>query len=293
MRTPLAILGLMIVVLGVLGFGAVFTVDERSQALVLQFGEHKRTITEPGLHFKLPLIQDVRYFDRRVLNLDPPSEEVLLSDQKRIVVDAYARYNIVDARQFYQAINNEAALRDRFGKTMNSTIRNVLGLHPLTDLLSSKRTEIMANIQARVASSAQEFGIKVIDLRIGRAELPEDISNTVYDRMRSEREREANLLRAEGEELKQRITANADRQRTVILAEANKQAQITIGEGEAERNRITSEAYGQSPEFFGFIRSMGAYREAIGEGTTMVLSPDSDFFRYLDSRTGAPRAPGQ
>lgn len=286
MKASLAAVGIVVVILGLVAYSSVFTVDQRQQAIVLQFGEPKRVIQDPGLQFKIPFIQDVRVFDKRVLNLDPPSEEVLLSDQKRILVDAYARYRITNPLQFYTAVNNEGALRDRFGKTMNSNVRNQLAQHPLTALLSEERAGIMATIQEEVKRSATSFGIQVVDLRIGRAELPEDISNNVYERMRSEREREANLLRAEGDELKQRITANADRQVTVTLAEANKQGQILIGEGDAERNRIVSEAYGQDIDFFRFVRSMNAYRESLGQGTTMVLTPDSDFFRFLGSRTG-------
>ncbi len=292
MRTSLAIIGLVVVVLGIFAFSALFTVDQRAQALVLQFGEPRRVIKEPGLNIKIPFIQEVVVFDKRILNLDPPSEEVILSDQKRINVDSYARYRIVDPLRFYQSMRDEASLRDRFGKTLNSNVRAVLGQQALPDLLSTKRGEIMARIQERAKSVATSFGIEVVDVRIGRAELPEDISKNVYDRMRSEREREANLLRAEGDELKQRITANADRQKTVLLAEANKQSEILIGEGEAERNRITAEAYGQDPAFFRFVRSMSAYRKSLTDGTTMVLSPDGDFFRYFNDKTGTlPLAP--
>jgi len=215
---------------------------------------------------------------------------VLLADQKRIIVDAYARYRIVDPLKFYQSMTNETNLRDRFGKTLNSNVRNALGQHELIDLLSAKRTTIMSSIQDQVKATATAFGIEVIDVRIGRTELPDEISANVYERMRSEREREANLLRAEGDELKQRITADADRQRVVILAEAQKEAQIEIGTGEAERNRITSEAYGQDPQFFAFVRSMQAYRRSLGgSDTTMVLSPDSDFFRFFGDRRGIGR----
>ena len=287
MKTPLAVVGLAVIALGFLAFSAVFTVDQKTQAIVLYFGNPVRIIQQPGLQFKLPLLENVVYFDKRILNLDPPSEEVLLADQKRINVDAYARYRIVDPLKFYQSMTNEANLRDRFGKTLNSNVRNALGLHELADLLSPQRTIIMGNIQDQVKATATAFGIEVIDVRIGRTELPDEISANVYQRMRSEREREANLLRAEGDELKQRITADADRQRVVILAEAQKQAQIEIGQGEAERNRVTAEAYGRDPQFFAFVRSMSAYRQSLsGPGTTMVLSPDSDFFRFFGDLHG-------
>lgn len=287
MKAPLAIGGIAIVLLGLLAFGTFFTVDQRSQAIVMSFGEPKRVIQEPGLHPKWPLIENVVYFDKRILNLDPPSEEMVLSDQKRINVDAYARYRIVDPLRFYQSMINETNLRDRFGRTLNSSVRNVLGQHDLADLLSPKRNAIIASIQGQVKSSAAAFGIEVVDIRIGRTELPVDTSASVYQRMRSEREQEANKLRAEGDELKQRVTADADRQRVVILAEAQKQAQIEIGIGEAERNRITAEAYGKDPQFFAFIRSMAAYRRSLGgPDTTMVLSPDSDFFRFFGDLRG-------
>lgn len=287
MKTPLAIGGLAIILLGLLAFGTFYTVDQRSQAIVMYFGRPERVIQEPGLHPKWPLIENVVYFDKRVLNLDPPSEEAVLADQKRINVDAYARYRIVDPLKFYQSMNNEANLRDRFGRTLNSSVRNVLGQHDLADLLSPKRTAIIASIQELTRATATAFGIEVIDVRIGRTELPADTSASVYQRMRSEREQEANKLRAEGDELKQRITADADRQRVVIMAEAQKQAQIEIGIGEAERNRITSEAFGKDPQFFAFVRSMAAYRRSLGgPDTTMVLSPDSDFFRFFGDLSG-------
>ncbi len=287
MKTPLALVGVAIVALGLLALGTFFTVDQRTQAIVVQFGNPVRVIQQPGLQLKWPLLQNVIYFDKRILNLDPPSEEMVLSDQKRINVDAYARYRIVDPLKFYQSMINETNLRDRFGRTLNSSVRNVLGQNDLADLLSPKRTAIIGSIQDQVKTTAIAFGIEVMDVRIGRTELPTDTSNSVYQRMRSEREQEANKLRAEGDELKQRITADADRQRVVILAEAQKQAQIEIGQGEADRNRITAEAYGRDPQFFAFVRSMAAYRRSLGgPDTTMILSPDSDFFRFFGDLKG-------
>ncbi len=287
-KMSLALIALAVFIAGLVAFGALFTVDQRVQAIVLQFGEPKRVIRDPGLNVKLPFVQNVLYYDKRVLDLDPPPEEVILSDQKRINVDAFARYRILDPLRFFQSVQDETRLRDRFGKTMNSSVRAQLGLHPLSDLLSPKRDDIMQNIQDQLKGPAKTFGIEVVDLRIGRTDLPEDISKNVYDRMRSEREREANLLRAEGEEIKQQVTSNADRQKTVILAEAERNAQVLRGEGDGERNRILGEAYGKDPEFFAFYRSMNAYRQALGaEDTTMVLSPDSDFFRFFGDISGA------
>jgi membrane protease subunit HflC len=285
-RGKLAVIGGVVVVLGLLASSSMFTVLQTAQAIVLQFGEPIRVIREPGLNFKVPLVQNVTYYDKRVLDLDPPAEQVILSDQKRINVDAYARYRITDPLRFFQTVQNEVVLRDRLGKTMNSGLRAVLGRHPLPDLLSAKRDDIMQQIQKRLEGTGQEFGIEIVDLRIGRTDLPEDISKNVYDRMQSEREREANLLRAEGDEAKQRITAEADRTRTVILAEADKKSNILRGSGDATRNQILSEAYGKAPDFFAFVRSMQAYRKSLGADTTMVLSPKSDFFRFFDRRSG-------
>ena len=286
-RMPLAIIGIVVIVLGVIAAGAVFTVDQREQVLVLQFGDPVRVIREPGLNFKIPFVQNVVHFDKRILDLDPDPEEVILSDQKRINVDAFARYRIVDPLRFLQSVNNESSLRDRLGRTLNSSVRQVMGRHALPDLLSLKRDDIMGNIKDSVNKAGEAFGIEVVDVRIGRTDLPEQIANNVFARMRSERERIANKLRAEGEEIKQTITATADRQRTVILAEASRQGQIQRGEGEGERNRILGEAFGKDIEFFKFYRRMIAYREALkGEDTTLVLSPDSDFLRFFNDLSG-------
>ena len=286
-RMPLAIIGIVVIVLGVVAASALFTVDQREQVIVLQFGEPVRVIREPGLNFKIPFVQNVVQFDKRILDLDPDPEEVILSDQKRINVDAFARYRIVDPLRFLQSVNNEASLRDRLGRTLNSSVREVMGRHALPDLLSPKRDDIMGNIKDNVNKAGKSFGIEVVDVRIGRTDLPEQIANNVFARMRSERERIANQLRAEGEEIKQTITSTADRQRTVILAEASRQGQIQRGEGEGERNRILGEAFGKDIEFFKFYRRMIAYREALkGEDTTLVLSPDSDFLRFFNDLSG-------
>lgn len=291
-RLHLIVLGVVAALLAIVASSALFTVDQRAQAIVLQLGEPKRLIRDPGINIKLPFIQNVIYYDKRILNLDPPTEEALMSDRKRINVDAFARYRIVDPLRFFQSAKTELEFRDRFGRTLNSSVRNELGLHPLSELLSEKRGEIMSRIQDRVNDVAKSFGVEVVDVRIGRTDLPEDISKNVYDRMRSEREREANLLRAEGDELKQKITADADRERTIILAEANRTSQILYGEGEGEKNRILGEAFGKDIEFFSFMRSLAAYREAMtDESTTMVLSPDSDFFRFFRDQKGGAKPP--
>ena len=290
-RTTLIVLAIVVVGGGILTSSSLFTVNQMAQAIVMQFGDPKRILRDPGLYVKIPFIQNVVYYDKRILDLDPPAEQVILADKKRINVDSYARYRIVDPLRFFQAVRTELRFRDRFGKILNSSVRNVLARHALIAVLSEKRDDIMGSIKSSVSAAAPNFGIEVIDVRIGRADLPEDISKNVFDRMRSEREREANLLRAEGDELKQKLTADADRQKTVIIAEANKQAQILMGEGDAGKNKILGDAFGQGPEFFAFIRSMEAYRGALGpEGTTLVLSPDSDFFRFFGDLTGRGNA---
>ncbi|MGE0746639.1 MAG: protease modulator HflC [Rhodospirillales bacterium] len=286
-RNRLTILGIVIIVLGILAFSSLFTVYQTQQALVLQFGEVKRPISEPGLKLKVPFIQNVVYYDRRVLDLEPPVETVILSDQKRLDVDSYIRYKIVDPLRFYQTMGSEEVARSRIGSLVNSGLRRVLGNAPLLEVLSDGRERIMASVLNDVQGEAKGFGIEMVDVRIRRADLPEQAAQAIYARMRSEREREAREARAQGFERGQQIRAGADRERTVLLAEARKQAEILRGEGEGEANRIWGEAFGQDPAFFQFYRSMQAYRESLGnDDTTMVLSPDSEFFRYFGSITG-------
>jgi membrane protease subunit HflC len=285
-RAKLAVLGIIVIVVGAIASGAFFRMHQAAQGIVMQFGDPRRVIDTPGLNFKIPFVQNVVYYDKRILNLDPPAAEMQLADKERIVVDAFARYRITDPLKFFQAIRTEAAFRDVFGRNLNAGVRNELGLHDLTALLSPERGSIMGKIQDRLNVTAKSFGIEVVDIRIVRTDLPKEISQNVYERMRSEREREANRMRAEGEEIKKTITSKADRERTVILAEARKDAQILIGTGDAERNRILGEAYGRDTGFFEFYRSMEAYREALKSDTTMVLSPQSDFFRYFGNLAG-------
>lgn len=282
-KSTLAILGIVVAVAAIVLNASLFTVHQTEQALVLQFGSPVRVETTPGLKFKVPFVQNVVRYDSRVLDLDPPSQQVPLRDQKRIIVDTYARYKIVDPLKFYQTVRGELGLRDRFGSILNSAVRDQLGEADLVDLLAESRGRVMEEITESVRRRADEFGIMVVDVRIGRTDLPQETSQSVYNRMRSSRIAQAAQLRAEGEELKAKIQAEADRDRTVILAEARKTGEILRGQGDAERNRILGEAYGANPEFFAFYRSMDAYRQALGGGTTtMVLSPDSDFFRYFD-----------
>ncbi len=290
-RAMLIGIGVVVAVVLIVRFNSLFTVRQSEQALVLQFGKIQRTVQEPGLHVKMPFVENVEYFDKRILDLDPPVQQVILSDQKRIDVDSFARYRIVDPAEFKRKAVTDANFRQVFGGRLNSAVRAEVAKVGLADMVAGKRAEVMRNIADLLKSQAAEFGIEVIDVRIGRTDLPDDISADLYNRMRSEREREANLLRAEGDELKATITANADRQRTVILAEATRKAQILRGEGDAARNITLGKAYETDPEFFAFYRSMEAYREALGDDdTTMVLSPNSEFFRFFGSISG--RAPG-
>jgi membrane protease subunit HflC len=290
-RGKLAIVGAIIIVIGIIANLSIFTVRETEQKLVLQFGEFKRAVQEPGIDFKWPW-QSAQSYEKRVLSVDPDAEEVLLSDQKRIVVDAFARYRIVDALKFFQTVRTEVTFQNRFGNILTSTVKEIVAQQALEDMLSEKRNEIMEIIRDSVAANTEGFGIEVVDIRIGRSELPEAVSQNVYDRMRTEREREANLLRAEGDENARRIRATADRQQVEIVAEAQREAQVLRGNGDATRNGILGEAYGKDPEFFEFFRSLEAYRETFKEGTRMVLSPNSDFFRYFGDVGGLPARRG-
>lgn len=287
MKNKLFVLGIVVVVLGIVAANALFTVQQTKQAIVLQFGEAKRVIKDPGLAFKIPVVQNVIFYDNRILDLDPPSFEVLLTDKKRIIVDAYARYRIVDPLAFFRRVTTEAILRDRFGKIINSSLRRVIATVSLRDLLSEKRNDIMGTIQAVVSESATSFGVEIVDIRIGRTELPTQTRQSVFDRMRTEREREARELRAEGGEEARKIRAKADLEKTVIIAEAERQAEILRGEGEGGRNKILGKAYGKDPAFFDFYKSLAEYRKnLVDTGTTMVLSPDSEFFRFFDNDAG-------
>lgn len=294
-RAKLAIIGGIIIVIGVLLNSGLFTVRETEQVLVLQLGKHERTVREPGLHFKLPLVQNIVAFDKRVLSVDPPAEEMLLSDQKRILVDAFARYRITDPLKFFQTVGDEQIFANRFGNILTSTVKEFVAQRELADLLSDQRNVIMESIRDGVANGTKGFGIEVVDIRIGRSELPEAVSQTVYERMRTERERQSSKLRAEGEENARRIRAEADRQQVEIVAEAEREAETLRGAGDANRNAILGESYGRDPEFFEFFRSLEAYKETFAdEGTTMVLSPNSDFFKYFgDLEGGRDRVSGR
>jgi len=272
----------IIIVLGAVAFFSIFIVKEINQAIVLQFGDPKRIISTPGINFKIPFIQNVVFLDKRILNLDAPPEEVIASDQKRLIVDAFARFQIVDPLKFYISVGNERVARSRLSTIINSRIRSVLGTQRLQTLLSADRTNQMALIQDGVNNEAEKFGIKIVDVRIKRADLPPANSEAIYRRMQTEREREAKEFRAKGAEMAITITSTADKEVTVILAEAEKQSEIMKGEGDGQRNKIFADAFGRDPEFFAFYRAMQAYEKAlIGGETSLILSPDSEFFKFF------------
>ena len=282
------IIVVLLLFIGFLTFtGAFFIVNETKQAIVLQFGDPRKVITEPGLQFKIPFIQDAVFLDSRLLNLDPQPEEMILSDQKRIIVDSFARYKIVNPLKFFQTVRNEATFSDRFGRIINASVRGVIAQYSLASLLSDERLNIMNEIQAQILGNEDSFGVEIIDIRIGRTDLTEQVSNNVYQRMRSEREKEANLLRAEGEELSKEIVASADRQQTVIIAEAERTSSILSGEGDAEKNTILADAYGLDEEFFDFLSTMQACRDTFGDTEmSMVIAPGQvceKFFGELKS----------
>lgn len=289
MNKPLIAGALALVALVVL-YSTFFTVSMTQQALVLQFGDPRQAVTEPGLHVKIPFIQNVIYLDKRILNLNSPTEEIIAEDQKRLVVDAFARYRIVDPLKFYQAINDPRLTDTRLRPIFVSALRNVLGGESLEALVRDDRSGLMQQIKRSFNRAAAGFGVEIVDVRIRRADLPDANSQAIYRRMQTEREREAAELRAQGQETAQRVSSRADRDVTVLLAEAERDAQILRGEGDATRNKVYAEAFGQDPEFFSFYRSMQAYETGLtGDNTTLVLSPASDFFRYFGDETGGAK----
>ena len=296
MNRTLAIFGVIVVVIGIVLSQSFFIVDETEQALVVRFGQPVREIREPGLNFKIPVAETTIYYERRALDVDPPRQQVILSDQKRLDVDSYARYKIIDPLQFFRAVRTEREASSRLSVVINSSLRQVLGNKTLIDVLSEQRGQIMTDIRAEVNDSAKRFGMELIEVRIRRADYPDATKQNIFDRMTSEREREAREFRAQGNEQAQKIRADADKQRTVIVAEAQKEAETLRGEGDGQAIKIYADAFGRDPEFFSFYRSMQAYRTMVNEGsgdTTMVLSPDSDFFRYFNSISGGVANPSQ
>jgi len=279
---------ILLIVIGILLNGALFIVDQTETALVLQFGKPVKVVANPGLEFKIPFVQNVVYFDKRLLDVEPPPEEVIASDQKRLVVDTYTRYRIVDPLLFYQTVGTEDSVRARLTAMVSSSLRQVVGKVPLSSLLSAQRADIMHLIRDDVHAAAKSFGIDVVDTRIRRADLPTQNSEAIYARMNSERQQQAALYRGEGQQAAQTVRANADREVTVILADAQRDAQQVRGEGDASATAIYAKAYGQDKNFYAFYRSLEAYRTALaGHNTTFLLSPDSSFFQFFNTPSGA------
>ena len=271
-------------------YTSLFVVDQRKQALVIEFGNPQRIIQQAGLQWKKPW-QNVIFFDKRLLDFDADAQEVTLGDQRRMVVDAYVRYHIVDPLEFFKTVQTEAAFRQRLGAVVNSTLRNALGQVPFAALLSDRRAAIMRSVRDQVARESQQFGVKVEDVRFMRADLHPDNSPAIFRRMQTEREREAREARAQGSEQAQRIRAEAEREKTVLVADAQRQSQILRGQGDAEATRVYAEAFGRDPAFYDFWRSLEAQRKALADGTTLLLSPDGDFFRFFRDMQG--RAPAR
>lgn len=288
-RTTLIGLAVVLIIGGIVAANSLFTVHQTQQALVLQFGAPQKVVLEPGLKFKVPFVQNVITIDKRILDLDIQPEEVIASDQKRLVVDAFARFRIVDPLKFYISVGNESVARSRLGTILGSSLRRVLGEESFEAVVRDDRAVLMERIKDQMNGEAEQFGIDVVDVRIRRADLPEANSQAIFRRMQTEREREANEFRAQGQEVAQRIRANADRGATVTIAESTRNAEIIRGEGDACRNRIFAEAFGIDPNFFAFYRSMQSYERSMMAGeTTAVLSPDSEFFRYFTNPNAIP-----
>ena len=297
MRAFLSFIGALLVGAGLLAYFAFFIVNQNEQALVLEFGAPKRVIDKAGLHWKIPVVETVQYFDKRILDLDMNPQEVPASDQKLLLVDAFARYRIKDPLKFYQAVTSEYYVPQRFGPIVQSTMRRVLGTATFIEIVRDKREALMKTIAAEVNKQGQEFGLEVVDVRIKRADLPEKNLQSVYDRMKADRFKEAEELRAQGRAAANKIQADADRDAITIRAEARRKSDQMRGEGDAERNRIFAQAFNRDPNFFAFYRSMQAYEQSIKSGETrMLLSPDSEFFRFFTNPSGvapAPQPPAQ
>jgi membrane protease subunit HflC len=279
--------GVVLVILGVIASSSLFIVEQTQQAIVLFFGKPQKTIQDPGLYFKIPFGEEVVYYDKRVLDLDPPKERMILADQKRLDVDSYARYRIVDPLLFYQTTRRVTEVTGKLSPIINSSLRRVLGNETLVEILSGKRATIMVDIQKAVNDAVMRFGMEIVEVRVRRADYPDETRSNIENRMKSEREREAKEFRARGFEMAEGIRADAGKQKIVLLAEAQKKAETLRGEGDGLAIKIYADAFGQDPEFFAFYRSMQAYKKSMdSQDTTMVLSPNSDFFRFFGDMTG-------
>ncbi|MCJ7597051.1 MAG: protease modulator HflC [Methyloceanibacter sp.] len=287
-RTFLTLVLILLGFAGIAAYLALFTVSQTEQAIVLEFGNPKRVLAEPGLHYKIPFVQNVAYFDKRILDIETGPQEVIAADKKRLVVDAFARYRIRDPLRFYQSLRNEIGAQSQIGALLDSSLRRVLGTASFEAVVRDRREELMRTILSQVNQEAKDtFGVEIVDVRIKRVDLPKANMQAIFLRMQTERQREAAEFRAEGEGASRRIRATADREVTVIKANATGESEQIRGNGDAERNRIYAEAYNKDADFFGFYRSMQAYENALKAGDTrLLLSPDSQFFEYFNNAMG-------
>jgi modulator of FtsH protease HflC len=284
------VIALLILLALVVGYSTLFTVYQTRQAIVVRLGQPVRVVTDPGLNYKIPFIDTVIHIDNRILDIESPAQEVIASDQKRLVVDAFARYKVTKPLLFYQTVGSVEGGNSRLLTLLNSALRRVLGESTLTQVVRDQREQLMARVREQLENEAQAFGITVVDVRIRRADLPEQNSQAVYQRMQTERQQEAAQIRAQGSQRSQEIRARADRDVTVLIADATSKSEQVRGEGDAERNRIFAEAYGKDVDFFAFYRAMQAYEAGLRHADTrMVLKPDSDFFRFFVDPSGKPR----
>ncbi len=287
-RTPL-IIGILVVLLGITAFSSVFVVREDEQALVLQFGQPRRQVKEAGLHFKLPFVQNLKYFDKRVLDFDAAAAEIPTVDQKQLVVDSFARYRIVDPLRFHQTVNNERVAQAQLNNIISANLREIFGKVPLATLLTEERAKLMRQIARLVDQDARQLGIVVVDVRIRRVDLPEENSQAIFRRMQTQREQEARRIRAEGDREARRIRADADKRQRIIVAEAKRKAEILRGEGDAEATRLYNDAFGRDPVFFDFFRSLQAMSKALsGSTTSYVGPPKGDFYRFFEGGAEVP-----
>lgn len=274
-----AVIALTLVILS----GALFKVDQRMYAIVFQFGEAVDVISEPGLNFKIPFVQNVEFFDKRILTVDAEAKELTASDGKRMIVDAFVKFRIKDPVTFYKTVHNYYGVKIRLNKILESSMRKVIGRKPLTVLLSAERSEVMHDISTGVNKETQDFGLEVVDVRILRADLPKENSAGIYGRMQTEREKEAKQIRAEGKEEATKIRSRADKESKIILAEAYSNAEATKGEGDAEAAKIYNKAYSKDADFYKFYKTLSVYKEVMSkDDTSFVISPDSDFLKLLN-----------
>ena len=285
MRTSITVAIVLVLLVGVVLSGAFFTIDETEQAIITQLGKYVRTVSEPGLNFKIPFLQSVRKFEDRVLEYDAAAAPVITSDKKHLVIDNYARWKIVDPLKLYQTVRDESGAQARLDDIVFSELREEVARHTLTEIISVNRETIMEKVHKQCDEKAREYGIEVIDVRIKRADLPSEVARSVYARMKAERERIAKKYRSEGEEEAVKIRATTDKVKTILLAEAYREAEKVMGEGDAGAITIYAEAFEKDPEFYAFIRTLEAYKKSLGRDTTVILPSDSEFFQYLNPPT--------